>query len=87
MVSLLAKSNIHQREPVCYLEVRVPVNRVAAFGVQARHICVYLDFVHDVHVCLTCQSAGGNLVKREVFVFALGLVELGHRPVNAAKLQ
>ena len=54
---------------------------------QARHICVYLDFVHDVHVCLKRQSAGGNLVKREVFVFALGLVELGHRPVNAAKLQ
>ena len=87
MVSLLSKSNVHQGEPVCNLKVRVPIYGIATFGVEASDIGIHLDLVHDVHMCLTRQAATGNLVEREVLVVAQGLVELGHRPVNATEFE
>ena len=54
---------------------------------KASHICVDLNFVHDVHMCLSSQSAAGHLIKREVFVLALVFVELGDRPVKPAVLE
>ena len=38
-------------------------------------------------MCLTRQAATGNLVEREVLVVAQGLVELGHRSVNATEFE
>ena len=54
---------------------------------QARHIRIDLNLVHDVHVRLSRQAAARDLIERKVLILAFGLTELGHRPVDAAKLQ
>ena len=87
MVSLLAECYVHQGEPVGDFKVRVTVDRITAFGVEASHIGVHLHLVHDVDVGLSSKPASGNLVQREVLVVAQIFVKLRHRPVDAAKLQ
>ena len=87
MVGFLAESYVHQSKSVGKFEVSVTEDSVAALRMKASHICVDLNFVHDVHMCLSCQSAAGHLIKREVFVLALVLVVLRDRPVKPAELQ